>query len=377
MRKPLAVAVVMMCLAPARGAHAQDSTSAQSGQSDQSGQSAALQMPVVRAMLFGDATYVTTDRKIPAGFQLGQMVGHVIVSFNDRLNYFGEFSATAQPTGYAFEVERSILRYDFSDAVKLSVGRYHTPVGYWNTAFHHGTWLQTTVSRPEMIKFGSQLIPTHFVGAFAEGSILSDELGVQYMAGVGNGRGSVISRGGDAGDVNGSRAWTLALSARPAALFGMQVGAGYYHDRVTETAGPSATEGISSAYIAWQRERPEFIAEYAMIDHTPVTGGATTHNHAGYVQLAYRFTGAARQWKPYVRAERTTIASGDVIFAPLALGYDGGIAGVRYDFTSFAALKAEYRREHFETHDWSNGAYVQASFTVPDLGGGDHNPAQP
>jgi hypothetical protein len=371
MRKPLAVAVAFTCLAFAPRAHAQDTTSTQPAPQ------AMPAMPVVRAMLFGDATYLATDRKIPAGFQLGQMVGHVIVSFDDRLNYFGEFSATAQPTGYAFEVERSILRYDFSDAVKLSVGRYHTPVGYWNTAFHHGTWLQTTVSRPEMIKFGSQLIPTHFVGAFAEGNLPSEQLGLQYMAGVGNGRGSVISRAGDAGDVNGNRAWTLALSARPAALFGMQVGADYYHDRVSETAGPQATEGISSAYVAWQRERPEFIAEYAMIDHTPVTGGATTHNHAGYVQLAYRLTGAARQWKPYVRAERTTIARGDVIFAPLDLGYDGGIAGVRYDFTSFAALKAEYRRERFETHDWSNGAYVQASFTVPDLGGGDHNPAQP
>ncbi|MES2357328.1 MAG: hypothetical protein V4529_03195 [Gemmatimonadota bacterium] len=369
MRTPIAVVVLLMCLAPMQVADAQDTVSTP--------QPSGPVIPQVRAMLFGDASYVATDRKIPSGFELGQLVGHIIVSFNDRLNYFGEFSATAQPTGYAFEVERSILRYDFSDAVKLSVGRYHTPVGYWNTTFHHGTWLQTTVSRPEMIKFGSQLIPTHFVGAFVEGNIPSEDLGLQYSAGVGNGRGSVISRGGDAGDVNGNRAWTLAVSAHPAALFGMQVGADYYHDRVSEASGPESTEGISSAYIAWQRERPEFIAEYVMIDHTPVTGGATTHNHAGYAQLAYRLTGAAHQWKPYIRAERTDIAAGDVVFAPLALGYDGGIAGVRYDFTSFAALKAEYRRERFETHDWSNGAYVQASFTVPDLGGGDHNPMQP
>ncbi|HXF23282.1 MAG TPA: hypothetical protein VN602_02120, partial [Gemmatimonadaceae bacterium] len=112
MRKPLAAAVVSMFLASVPRARAQDTTSVQP---------VLPPMPVVRAMLFGDATYVATDRKIPSGFQLGQMVGHVIVSFNDRLNYFGEFSATAQSTGYAFEVERSILRYDFSDAVKLSV----------------------------------------------------------------------------------------------------------------------------------------------------------------------------------------------------------------------------------------------------------------
>ena len=333
-------------------------------------------MPVVHAMLFGDASYAGTDRKVASGFELGQVVGHVIVSFNDRLNYFGEFSATAQPTGYAFEVERSILRYDFDDAVKVSVGRYHTPIGYWNIAFHHGTWLQTTVSRPEMIKFGSQLIPTHFVGAVAEGNLPSNELGLQYIVGVGNGRGSTISRGGDAGDVNGSRAWTVSLSARPSAFFGVQFGGGYYRDRVTPSIGANATEGISSAYFAWQRERPEFIAEYVHIVHTPTAGGATAHSDASYAQLAYRLSGDAHLWKPYVRAERTTVSASDVIFAPLALGYEGGIAGVRYDFASFAALKTEYRREHFQTHDWSNSVYLQASFTVPDLGGGsggEHN----
>ncbi|HEY7896967.1 MAG TPA: hypothetical protein VIC03_00995 [Gemmatimonadaceae bacterium] len=341
-------------------------------------QDAAPTQPVVHAMLFGDASYLVTDRKIPAGFQLGQVVGHLIVSFTDRLNYFGEFTATAQPTGYAFEVERSILRYDFDDAFKISVGRYHTPIGYWNTAFHHGTWLQTTVSRPEMIKFGSQLIPTHFVGAFAEGNIGLQDLGLQYMLGVGNGRGSTISRAGDAGDVNGSRALAASLSARPVALFGMKMGIGYYRDRISAASGVTADEGISSAYVAWQREQPEFIAEYVHLAHSPAAGGSTTGSDAYYAQLAYRLNGSARAWKPYVRAERTTVSPTDVIFAPLNLGYEGGIGGVRYDFTSFAALKAEYRRERFQTDNWSNGAYVQASFTVPDLGGGgDHSEAQP
>ena len=332
--------------------------------------------PVVRAMLFGDASYVATDRKIPSGFDLGQLVGHLIVAFNDRLNYFGEYTATAGPSGYAFEVERSILRYDFDDAIKVSVGRYHTPIGYWNTAFHHGTWLQTSVSRPEMIKFGSQLIPTHIVGAFAEGNLPATELGLQYMIGVGNGRAGTISRAGDAGDINGSRAWTVSMSANPEALFGLLVGAGYYRDRVTPTTGPDATEGISSGYVVWQREQPEFIGEYVHIDHTPTAGGPTAHSDAGYVQLAYRLTGTNNRWKPYVRAEKTTVSPYDVIFAPLALGYEAGIGGLRYDFASFAALKAEYRREHFQTHDWSNSVYMQASFTVPDLGGGGRGPGQ-
>jgi hypothetical protein len=340
------------------------------------------QLPVVHALIFGDASYVLTDRRVaatgpslfplPGGFALGQLVGHVNAALNDRLTFFGEGSATAQTAGYSIEVERSILRYDFSDAVKLSVGRYHTPIGYWNTAFHHGAWLQTTESRPEMIKFGSQLLPTHFVGAFAEGNVPSGDLGLGYMLGVGNGRGATISRGSDAMDVNGSRAWTASVFARPTSLYGVQVGAGYYRDRVSPGGVSLASEGITSTYVAWERERPEFLAEYATIRHSPIAGGPTTSSHASYAQFAYRLSGDLRAFKPYVRAERISTAAGDVIFAPLSLGYKGFTAGARFDFAAYAALKAEYRREEFQNTPWSNGLHFQASFTVPDLFGGDH-----
>ena len=330
--------------------------------------------PVIHAMVFGDATYLATERKIPSGFMLGQAVGHLVASLTDRLAYFGEVSLSSQATGYTIELERSILRYDVTDALKVSIGRYHTPVGYWNTAFHHGTWLQTSVSRPEMVKYGSQFIPTHFVGAMAEGNVPSGDLGLGYMLGVGNGRAATISRAGDAGDPNSGRALTASLSARPAALFGLQLGGGYYRDRVSPASGAAADEGISSAYVTWQHESPEFIAEYADVRHTPVTGGKTTDNHGFYVQVGYRLPGAASQWKPYARTEKLVTSAADVIFAPLAMGYTGTLGGIRYDFAPFAALKAELRREQFQGHEWTNSFYLNASFTIPNLVGGESNP---
>jgi hypothetical protein len=328
--------------------------------------------PTFHAMLFGDASYLGTNRAVPAGFLLGQAVGHVVGSLTDRLAYFGEVTATASATGYALEVERSILRYDFSDEFKISGGRYHTPIGYWNTAYHHGTWLQTTVSRPEMVKYGSQFIPTHFVGAMIEGNMPYGPLGLGYVAGVGNGRGGTISRAGDAGDVNGSRAWTVELMSRPADLFGLQLGGGYYRDRVTPTAGVAATEGTASAYATWQRDPLEVIAEYIQVRHVPLQGGATTANNGSYLQVAYRLPGIARQWKPYARAERLLTAQNDVVFAPLLLGYEGVLGGLRYDFAPYAALKGELRREQFQGKSWTNSFYLNVSFTLPDLGGGDN-----
>ena len=147
----------------------------------------ALDEPRVRAMGFGDLNYLVTELDRPEGFRLGQMVGHVIADLDEGFTFFGEVSLTGRDSGYSIEVERAALRYDFSDALKISAGRFHTPIGYWNTAFHHGSWLQTSVARPEMIKFGSRFVPTHFVGLIAEGGLPANPLGLGYMWGSATG----------------------------------------------------------------------------------------------------------------------------------------------------------------------------------------------
>lgn len=320
-------------------------------------------------MAFGDAVYLATDRDTPQGFLLGQLVGHLNAGLTDRLSFFTEVTATPHPTAYSVEVERAILRYDLSDLLKLSLGRYHTPIGYWNTAFHHGAWLQTSVERPEMVKFGTRFIPVHFVGMLAEGSAPATPLGLGYSLGVGNGRGSVISRAGDAGDVNGSRAWMANLFARPAALLGLQVGGGYYRDRITPDSGPDAQEQIVSAHVALERERPEVIAEYVRVTHEPVGSNAAVHHQAAFVQLAYRLRGWARALKPYARVENLAIGAGDPIFPASEMEYRAAIAGLRYDFAPYAALKSEYRLERFATSERFHSLYLQASFVVPILSG--------
>src|SRR5437016_10332757 len=32
------------------------------------------------------------------------------------------------------EIERSIISYNYNDHLRVSFGRYHTPINYWNTA---------------------------------------------------------------------------------------------------------------------------------------------------------------------------------------------------------------------------------------------------
>jgi len=45
----------------------------------------------------------------------------------------GETSVAYRGSAYAVVMEWATLRYDFNDAAKLSVGRFHTPISYGNT----------------------------------------------------------------------------------------------------------------------------------------------------------------------------------------------------------------------------------------------------
>ena len=188
--------------------------------------------PNLKLAGFSDFNFAATDQRgARSGFTEGQFVLHFSSALSPKVSAFGELSFSARndagtgtppATGFNVEVERAIVRYDQSDRFKVSFGRYHTPINYWNTAFHHGQWLQTSISRPEMTQFGGRFIPVHFVGALVEGALPARGMNLNYSVGLGNGRGSVISRGGDFGDGNNNRAWLLNLFSKPDRLFGLQ-----------------------------------------------------------------------------------------------------------------------------------------------------------
>jgi len=335
--------------------------------------------PALHFRGFGDVDFSATDDKTTkSGFNMGQLILHVSSPLSEKVSVFGETSLTAQAaataTAYNVDVERLLIRYDYNDYFKLSFGRYHTPINYWNTAFHHGLWLQTTIARPEMIRFGGRFQPVHFVGMLAEGNIPSGPVGLGYNAGLGNGRSGNIARAGDGGDVNDNRAWVVSLFSRPAALNGLQVGGAVYGDSITPspalTGNPRFQELITSAHIVWTKETPEFLAEFTHVRHRNSVTQAEFNSDAAYAQVAYRLPGVGRKWKPYYRFEWSNINPSDVLFtvssqpAPVVNDLTGSTVGVRYDITSLAAFKGEYRHTTRKVTDpIVNGFFFQTSFT--------------
>jgi hypothetical protein len=329
--------------------------------------------PALKISGFGDVNFQASQQPgTKSGFNEGQFILHLTSALSPRVAYFGELSMTARTdagtgapavTGFNVEVERSIIRFDQSDHLKLSFGRFHTPISYWNTAFHHGSWLQTTASRPESIQFGGSFIPVHFIGALAEGAVPSGGLNLNYNFGVGNGRSSVLSRGGDWGDVNNNRAWLAGAFLKPDKLYGLQVGGSVYRDKIDVAGRPETREWISSAHLVWTRETPEFIAEFFNVNHAPTGPGNAVNSQAWYAQTAYRLPGAAMAWKPYFRYEYIHVPQADGVYRGIVANVHGSTAGVRYDISSFAAMKLEWRNtDRFGFKNY-NGLWMQTSFT--------------
>jgi hypothetical protein len=359
-------------LSSAPGAH---STQAQQGApTDQTARDApATEYPALHLSGFADVDFAAQNKSPgPRGFSEGQFVLHLASALSPRVNFFGELSLTPRvdagsgtppAAGFNAEVERVIIRFDQSDQLKVSFGRYHTPVNWWNTAFHHGQWLQTTISRPEMVQYGGTFLPVHFVGALTEGAFPAGGWNLNYQVGVGNGRGNATSRAGDAGDDNARPAWLLSLFTKPDRAFGLQVGGSLYFDRVSVPGRPEFSERITAAHAVWQREDPEIIAEIADVRHQEIGGPLTASSLAYYVQTAYRLPSVARLWKPYFRFEHIAIGATDPVFASVS-NLDGSTMGVRYDISTYAAIKSEVRlRRRVSDQPRTNGWFFQISFT--------------
>ena len=329
------------------------------------------QYPVFHLAGFSDFNFSATDRSgSRSGFNEGQFVLHMVSALSPKVNFFGEISFTARAdagtgttraAGFDPEIERSIIRLDHSDRLKVSFGRYHTPINWWNTAFHHGQWLQTTISRPEMTRFGGVFIPVHFVGGLVEGALPAGGLNLNYNFGLGNGRGSIFSRGGDAGDNNNNRAWMVNLFAKPDRFFGLQAGGSVYRDKITPAIGAQYDEWITSGHVVWLKEDPEVIAEFANVNHQEVNRNISFNSQAFYVQMAYRLPWFQKLWKPYYRFEYIHIPRGEPIFLTQP-GLESSILGMRYDISSFAAIKFEYRNQRSTGQSRVNGAFSQISF---------------
>ena len=293
---------------------------------------------------------------------LGQFDLFLTNRLSNKLSVLGEVVVEADTTNtMGIDLERLLFQYSANDYFNLSIGRYHTGIGFYNTAFHHSTWLQSTVDRPFLFAFEDEggILPIHNVGLSATGRIPSGELGLHYIAEIGNGRTSrspSLEAVQNKLDENNGKAVNFGLYARPGGLPGFQAGFSIYRDSLHPAGSANIGQTIFSGHAVYQSAGLEVMNEVVVLRHN-VAGGRLFYIPAFYSQLSKRF-GKVR---PYFRYEYMNVPRGEPMYGDVGLLH-GPIGGIRYDFSDFAAYKVEYFRDFTRSGNW-NGLRTQVSFT--------------
>ncbi|HMC29609.1 MAG TPA: hypothetical protein VKL99_02165, partial [Candidatus Angelobacter sp.] len=96
--------------------------------------------PRLRLRGYGDVDWNVSDAKgTTNSFALGQLNLFLTSQLSDKVSFLAEtvIEADKETNEFSIEPERLMLVYNASDWLNLSIGRYHTGIGYYNTAYHH------------------------------------------------------------------------------------------------------------------------------------------------------------------------------------------------------------------------------------------------
>jgi hypothetical protein len=300
-------------------------------------------------------------------FAAGEMDFFVTSKLSERLNFLLETVLGPDDTNvFGVDIERYVLSYKQNRYLTISGGRFHTSIGYYNTAYHHGTWFSTAEGRPIMYLFEDSggILPVHTVGINLTGAVPhTGKLGLHYIGEVGNGLYSdtgnlaVESVQNFYSDRN-AKATNLAAYVRPEMVPGLQIGGSWYRDRIYPTGLARVNQNIESAYVVYLSPNWEFLSEGVLLSNNLTGAPQPFRSPMSYVQLARKYG----IYKPYFRYQYVR----DHVSDPVNLlegTYYGPSAGLRIDFEEYAAFKLQYNHLYQSTRMAGNGVNAQVAFT--------------
>jgi hypothetical protein len=295
--------------------------------------------------LLGDVNYSTISRERERGsFYIGELVLFSTGSYGERLTFLAEIAFEQEER--EADIERVWAGYTVNDLLTVRAGKFHTALGYWNKAYHHGKQFFHTVDRPFFLAFEHDggVVPTHITGVEMEGSGATGVGRFKYELQLGNGpvlleeESHNILDPNDTSDDNNAKQPALRVSLRPSAIQGLSAGLFATTYEVDTPTRKGVEETIYGIDLSYSREGLEIISEVFLFRNPDGDGNAF------YAQLAYLYD----PWIPYIRFERLDAERGDPYFD----GFEGGmdrsqtIAGLRYDIDPVtSSLKFQYRRD--------------------------------
>jgi hypothetical protein len=318
--------------------------------------------PIPEIHWFGDVGYRASDQPgETSSFSLGQLDLFMTSRLTDHLNVLGEVVFRAGTDNrYVVNAERLLLQYAPSPYLAVGVGRYHSAIGFYNTAYHHGSWFETAITRPTMFAYRGGLIPIHDVGLMASGRIPSGPLGLSYVFELGNGQSSqsvTAEATQNVIDENNGKAINVGVFAKPDILPGLQLGFSTHRDRMKPANSPQVAQSTIAAHVVYQGTALEWLNEVVTVRSARLAPAPDTATTGFYTQVSQQF-GTVR---PYFRYQYIDANAADPF---RVLGHrHGPTVGVRYDMGKFAAFKIQYERVARRALPAVNSMAGQLAFT--------------
>lgn len=325
--------------------------------------------PRLKLNFFGDVGYQSGHYYGPTNaFEIGSLDIFATARLSQRVSVLAELLFTpGEDNNINLDIERLLIKYRHNDYFAASLGRIHTDIGYYNTAFNRGDYFQTAIGRPAMFEFDDQggFLPLQDLGIVLDGKIPSGKLGLNYVFEVTNGRayGANVQSAQNGSDGNNSKAVNLNISAKPDWAQGLDVGFSVRHDYLSDVNNLKVSETIPILYVVYNTSRYEWLNEAMLVRHaTPV--GPVFHTPGFYTQFSRGFG----PYRPYFRYSYVNAPENDPIYGneteePEVGRINGPTVGIRYDFTEHSAFKLQYDREGMDGEKSTNGASAQFAFT--------------
>lgn len=275
--------------------------------------------------------------------------------------------------GATVDLERLHIGYTFSDAMRLHVGRFHTPLGFWNTAYHHGVQLQPTILRPELLNFEDErgILPTHTVGIHIFGRQRTLLGKIEYGGFIGNGsriKSMTDSKGNKikvlspnvTEDTDAGKSIGIYGTVSPVNIPGLKVGISFHKARVQSdsTVAPhidvdQTIWGLAATYVI---RNVGISGEFFTFRDEDKKNNKRDNNAAYYGLITYTYKD---RWIPYIMYENMNRDNDDPYFGTKALDTEDTIkttTGIRYNITYRSSLKGEVRVVKKDGQRWDEYA---------------------
>ena len=280
-------------------------------------------------------------------------VSDVLYAYNnERFRFLGEYIWSSTES----ELERFKVGWQANAQTMIWVGRFHTTAKFWTTEYHHGQYMQTSISRPGLEEWEDESgpMPSHITGLAIEHEIARNDQSViqfGFAAGLGSTFEGEELVPYDVFDSNSDHNLSVnyRMAYRPDALSDNQIGLilGWNDIPVRADSHPNLTglteikQSTAGLFADWRINNWRLLASWVYFDNEVKSDSAVVADDyaIAYLQGEYK---VSSDWTLFGRTE---ISSGEdnspyLRLLPAFIAHRH-MLGARWDFVDSQSIAVE------------------------------------